>query len=74
MKSLLGHDGANEISLLLCALEHGRAEQQTRDTGCKMRCLISRSLSRSPAARNVDLVLPAIGPMASSGSGEIARF
>jgi len=28
MNSLLGHDGANGISPLLCAFEHGRAELQ----------------------------------------------
>jgi len=32
MKSLLGHGVTIGISSLLCALEHGRAEQQTRDT------------------------------------------
>jgi hypothetical protein len=43
MKSLLGHDGANGISSLLRALERGRAEQQTRDTGCEMRLFVPRS-------------------------------
>jgi hypothetical protein len=43
MKSLLGHDGANGISSLLCALERGRAEQQTRNTGCEMRLFVPRS-------------------------------
>jgi hypothetical protein len=43
MRSLLGHGGTNGTSPLLCALEHGRAEQQTRDTGCEMRLFIQRS-------------------------------
>ena len=43
MESLLGHGGTNGISSLLCALERGRAEQQTRDTGCEMRLIVLRS-------------------------------
>jgi hypothetical protein len=43
MKSLLGHGEAIGISSLLCALERGRAEPQTRDTGCKMRLFVPRS-------------------------------
>ena len=39
MTSLLGHVRTNGISSLLCAFERGRAEQQTRDTGCEMRRL-----------------------------------
>ena len=53
MNSLLGHGEANEILPLLCVLEHGRAEQPTRDTGCEMRCLVSRTGSRGQAAREV---------------------
>ena len=43
MKSLPGHGEANEFSFILCALERGRAEQKTRDTGCEMRPLSVRS-------------------------------
>ena len=43
MKNLLGHGKANGISPLLCALERGRAEQQTSDTGCEMRLFVLRS-------------------------------
>ena len=43
MTSLLGHGETNGTSPLLCALEHGRAEQQTRDTGCEMRLFVQRS-------------------------------
>jgi hypothetical protein len=43
MTSLLGHGGTNRTSLLLCALEHGCAEQQTRDSGCEMRFFVLRS-------------------------------
>jgi hypothetical protein len=42
MKGLLGHGRTNGISSLLCALERGRAEQQTRDTGCEMRLFVPR--------------------------------
>ena len=43
MKSLLGHGEAIGIPPLLCALERGCAEQQTRDTGCEMRLIVLRS-------------------------------
>ena len=43
MKSLLGHGETNGISPLLCALECGRSEQQTRNTGCEMRLFVQRS-------------------------------
>lgn len=43
MKSLPGHGEAIEIPPLLCALERGRAEQKTRDTGCEMRLFVQRS-------------------------------
>jgi len=42
MQSLLGHDEANGITPLLCALEHDRAEWKTRDAGCEMRLFIPR--------------------------------
>ena len=74
MNSLLGHGLTNGIPPLLFALEYSRAEQQTSESGCEMRCLVSRSGSRGLAARKADLVLPGIGPMASPGSGEFASF
>jgi hypothetical protein len=43
MKGLLGHGEAIGISPLLCALERGRAEEKTRDTGCEMRLFVTRS-------------------------------
>ena len=43
MKSLLGHGEAIGIPPLLCALERGRAEQKTRDTGCEMRLFVQRA-------------------------------
>jgi hypothetical protein len=43
MKSLLGHGGTNGISPSLCAIERGRAEQQTGDSGCEMRLFVQRS-------------------------------
>jgi len=61
MQSLLGHDEANGITPLLCALEHDRAEWKTRDAGCEMRLFIPRS-----DARSGDLVCRG---MASPGSG-----
>ncbi len=42
MQHLLGHGVTIGISPSLCALEHGRAEQQTRDTGCEMRLFVPR--------------------------------
>ena len=69
MTSLLGHGKANAISPLLCALGHGRAEQQTSDTGCEMRLFIQTSGDEKCGSG-----LPVIGFMASPGSGEFARF
>jgi hypothetical protein len=43
MTSLLGHGEANEISSLLCALEHGHAERQTRECKREMRLFVQRS-------------------------------
>ena len=74
MKSLLGHGETNGISPLLCALECGRSEQQTRDTGCEMRCLVSRSGPRGLEARKADLDLPVFGLTASPGSVEFVSF
>ena len=36
MQSLLGHGEANEITLLLCALERDHAEWKTCDAVCEM--------------------------------------
>jgi len=43
MTSLLGHGVTIGISSSLCAIERGRAEQQTSDTGCEMRHFVQRS-------------------------------
>jgi hypothetical protein len=65
MKSLLGHGVTIGISSLLCALEHGRAEQQTHDTGCEMRLFVLRSGDEGCGSG-----LPVIGLAASPGSAE----
>ena len=69
MQHLLGHGVTIGISPSLCALEHGRAEQQTRDTGCEMRLFVPRSSSVECGSG-----LPVIAPMASPGSLEFASF
>ena len=43
MQSLLGHGEENEITSLLCSLEHDHAEWKTRDTGREMRLFVPRS-------------------------------
>ncbi len=43
MQNLLGREVAIRISSLLCALECGRAELKTRDTGCEMWLFAPRS-------------------------------
>jgi len=65
MQHLLGHGKANGISSLLCALERGRAEQQTRDTGCEMRLFVPRSGGEKRGSG-----LPVVGLAASPGSAE----
>ena len=61
MQSLPGHDEANGITPLLCALERDYAEWKTCDAGCEMRLFVPRSDARSGA-------LVCRG-MASPGSG-----
>jgi len=61
MQSLLGHDEANGITPLLCALERDYAEWKTCDAGCEMRFFVPRS-----DGEKVDLVCRG---MASPGSG-----
>ncbi len=69
MNSLLRQGEANGISPLWCALERGRAEQQTCDTGCEMRLFV-----QGPGGEECGSGLPVIEPMASPGSGEFAWF
>jgi hypothetical protein len=62
MKSLLGHDEANGITPLLCALERSHTECRTRDAGCEIRRIVQRS-----DGEKVDLVCRG---MASPGNGD----
>jgi hypothetical protein len=69
MQHLLGHGVTIGISSLLCALEHGRSEQQSAIPDS--RCV---SLFHGLAARKADLDLPVFGLTASPGSVEFVSF
>jgi hypothetical protein len=69
MQHLLGHGVTIGISSLLCALEHGRSEQQSAIPNA--RCV---SLFHGLAARKADLDLPVFGLTASPGSVEFVSF
>ena len=69
MQHLLGHGVTIGISSLLCALEHGRAEQQSAIPDARCVCLF-----HGLAARKADLDLPVFGLTASPGSVEFVSF